>query len=104
MTRIKRYWTKERRQNSEVGDHKFFTFYFFLFNSQSSILHSPFSIPIPTLAQFPQQPGYQSTRYSQLSTFGLTFQIYEMYEIREIYEMYEMYLMPAQSPKHAARK
>ena len=23
---------------------------------------------------------YQSTRYSQLSTFGLTFQIYEMYE------------------------
>ena len=29
---------------------------------------------------------YQSTRYSQLSTFGLTFQMCEKYEIYEIYE------------------
>jgi hypothetical protein len=47
---------------------------------QFSILNSPLSISLGK---------YQSTRCSQLSTFGLTFQIFEMYEVCEETERLE---------------
>jgi hypothetical protein len=86
MTRIKRFG-----QNKEDRTQKLVTISFLPFTFSFLILHSPFSIPIATLARFYCALRYQSTRYSQLSTFGLTFQICEMYEICELYEMYEIY-------------
>ena len=51
-----------------------------LFNFQRALnIHEPNG---PRAMRLPQMSSgkYQSTRYSQLSTFGLTFQICEMYE------------------------